>query len=512
MIVPDGRLEYDKLLELLGEPEENHLDFKAHVDLDEKGDQLKLVKDLVTLSNRPPGGYLLIGVDDDGTTLTWPQGTITDRRRFDGAKLGDLVRANIEAQINIRSQIHDHNGHEVVLIWVANTGLPVPFSKLGQYQDANGKVQPVFRPGDIFVREGAQNVPIRYAHWPDLLSAYTKRIRDEAGDLAQTVMREFIGQTRQHQPGEAAPIPLLMDMDEATFAAATVALLESGDDVRLRQFLRTFNANAGPAVTLDEFVQVLNKWTIFCAQALYFERGDLVDEAIDKLLDVYKKLGISDVDIRKRLAVVERIYVVGALAVRVEAWETVKSLALQPVPISVRDQGSTYSSWIRNAQVFATRADLGVDPEQPGRNRGGFILSGARELMVEHPAMRPDLTDAQVPAEEIEAGDAALNSLCEFDIAYCFIVAAMGTGRASAYPSSAAFDEDRAKPMAERIVANDDVRHRLFPGVDDATIARAIREMYEIAIRESANNYGGRWWDMPPRVREWVTQHSPTNS
>jgi hypothetical protein len=65
--------------------------------------------------------------------------------------------------------------------------------------------------------------------------------------------------------------------------------------------------------------------------------------------------------------------------------------------------------------------------------------------MVEHPPMRPDLSDAQVPAEEITADDVSLNSLCEFDIAYCLIVAAMGTGRGSAYPSSAAFDEDRGE-------------------------------------------------------------------
>jgi hypothetical protein len=31
--------------------------------------------------------------------------------------------------------------------------------------------------------------------------------------------------------------------------------------------------------------------------------------------------------------------------------------------------------------------------------------------------------------------------------------------------SSAAFDEDRAKPIAQRILADPDVRHRLFPGV-----------------------------------------------
>src|SRR5271163_4248465 len=122
-VVPDGRTDYDKLRELLGETEGNRLDFKASVNLDDKFDKLKLVKDMVAMSNRPPGGYILIGADDDGKPCMLT-GTIADRRRFDGARLGDLVRSNIEGQINIRSQVHDHDGNEIVLIWIEKTGLP----------------------------------------------------------------------------------------------------------------------------------------------------------------------------------------------------------------------------------------------------------------------------------------------------------------------------------------------------------------------------------------------------
>ena len=129
--------------------------------------------------------------------------------------------------------------------------------------------------------------------------------------------------------------------------------------------------------------------------------------------------------------------------------------------------------------------------------------------MVDHPTMRPDLTDDEVPAEELAVHDIALNSLCQFDIAYCFIVAAMGKDHGSAYPSSAAFDADRADPMAQRLVANQGVRRRMFPGVSDSVIAQAMDEMYEIAIRESANNYGGRWWSPPPTVDLWVRENRP---
>jgi Putative DNA-binding domain len=510
MIVLDGRTDPEKLKELLGNPEETHLDLKAKVDLNDPADRLKFVKDAVTMSSRPLGGYMLIGVDDDGKPCM-PIGTIPDRSRFDGSRLGALIRSHIEAAIHVVVQIHNlDNGNEVVLVYVKNTdGLPVPFNKDGQYQGSDGKTVTVFRKGEIFVREGAENVPIRYAHWQDILSAYADKIRGEASATAQALLNEVIA-ARQTSPNGPLDVPLLMDMDESTFAAAMVSLLESGNDVRLRQFIRSLSGTAGPATSVDEFIHALNKWSIFCAQALYFERGDLVDDAIEKLCDAYKKLGIDADATHKRLAVVERIYVLGRLAVRQEAWETVNSLVLRPVPTNVHEPQYIYSSWIRHAQVYATRANLdATEPDEQGRRRGGFIISAARELMVEHPPIRPDLTDAQIPAEEITRDDVALNTLCEFDIAYCFIVAAMGTGRSAGYPSSAAFDEDRAKAMAQRIVADQDVRHRLFPDVDEATIAQAIQAVYEVAVRESANNYGGRWWDMPPSVAAWVSRHLP---
>src|SRR5262249_39954445 len=157
-----------------------------------------------------------------------------------------------------------------------------------------------------------ENVLIRYAHWQDILSAYAKKIRGDAEATAQTLLNDFVTALRNSPadtPTGTVDVPLLMQMDDPTFAAALVSLLESGNDVRLRQFIRSLSGTAGPGTTLQDFTGALDKWTIFCAQALYFERGDLVDEAIERLCDAYKKLSITEDDNRKRLAVVERIYV-----------------------------------------------------------------------------------------------------------------------------------------------------------------------------------------------------------
>jgi hypothetical protein len=291
-------------------------------------------------------------------------------------------------------------------------------------------------------------------------------------------------------------------MDETTFAATAARLLETGNDVRLRQYLRTVSRSTGASVDLAAYADALDRWAIFCAQTLHFERPDLTDEAIGKLVESYQGLGISTDDNQRRLMIVERIYVVGSLAVRLGEWETVRSLALRPVPGNSYETDYIYSSWIRAAQVYASRAGLTEDP------RGDYLLSAARELMVEHPAMRPDLTDTAVPPEEATPSDPALNSLCEFDLAYCIVVAALGTDRSAGYPSSAAFDEDRAKPVAQKIVKDPEMRHRLLPDVDDPAVADALFRTYELAIRQSAtSSYGTRWWAMPPSVDAFVGRH-----
>jgi hypothetical protein len=315
-------------------------------------------------------------------------------------------------------------------------------------------------------------------------------------------MREFIDQFRQHPPGATVEIPLLMDMDEVTFANAMAALLEAKNDVRLRQFLRTLRRFVNNSSSISDCEMALDKWAVFCAHATIFERDDLTQNAVDALYEAYQQLGIDESATRKRLAVVTRIYAIGSLAIRMAAWETLHSLAIRPVASNPFDSNYVYSSWIRHAQVSASRAGLTKD------DKGGFLISAARELMVNHPAMRPDIGDDEIPpVDEITAGDVLLNTLCEFDIAYCFVVAAEGTGKGGFYPTSAAFDEDRARLIAEKIVADTDVRRQLFPNSDDSEVAAAMASVYERAVRESATNYGGRWWDAPARVQAFIVDH-----
>lgn len=228
MIVPDGRTDPEKLRQLLTSAEETHLDFKACVDFKQTKDRVEFVKDAVTMANRPPGGYIIIGVDDGGSPCI-PAGTLVNPRQFDGASLNQHVRSFIEGETHIISQTHQIEGHNFVLVWIPHhrDGLPVPMSKTGQYRDAKGKDQVVFREGDVLVREGPANVPLRYAHWRDILKEHDDRVKADAEKTAQAMLRTFLDERAQASPH--APTPLLMDMDNDSFAAAVIEHLESGN-------------------------------------------------------------------------------------------------------------------------------------------------------------------------------------------------------------------------------------------------------------------------------------------
>lgn len=84
----------------------------------------------------------------------------------------------------------------------------------GQYRDDKGKDKLVFREGDILVREGPANVPLRHPHSREILQEHNERIRTEAEKTAQAMLRTFLDE-RARATSPRAPTPLLMDMDGA---------------------------------------------------------------------------------------------------------------------------------------------------------------------------------------------------------------------------------------------------------------------------------------------------------
>lgn len=491
MIVVDGRTDREKLVELLQLPEQTHLEFKAELDLTAKHDELNFVKDAVSMSNRPPGGYILVGINDDGT-LALPTGTIADRARFDGARLGDMIRKYIEGEVHVISQVHEVDGHEVVLIYLPHhrDGLPVPMSKLGQFQGQSGKQVVVFRDGDVLVREGAKNTPLRHAHWNDLLSLRDRRLREEARAQVDSLIADLAAAMRSGGLGPAL-VPLSVEMADDAFSEAVVSHLEADSDIRLRQFL-----GQAPALVSnpDERRTALGKITILTAQAMYFERDPVTEKAIDSLFDAYAKLGHGDA--AARLDIITRVYVLGSLAVRLRQWAVVRDLALRPYPPS--GDVYVYSSWIRHGQVDASRANLFP------KGKGGMMISAARVLMSEQPAVRPDVPDSAVPdLGDLAHDDVLFNSLCQFDILYCLIVAAEGQHHGSGYPAASAMNQDRADPAFEVVATDTGARAAMFHTSDERKIAEAMRQVFISAERESFG-FGGHWSSLPQGAQRFV--------
>lgn len=495
MIVVDGRTVEEKLRELLAEPEQTHLDFKATLDLTNAKDKLEFVKDAVSMANRPPGGYIIVGAHEGGV-LALATGSTLDRALFDGARLGDLIRRYIEGEVHPIAQIHDIDGHEVVLIHFPHhrDGLPVPMKSVGQYRDQScAKDIIVFREGDVLVREGAKNSPLRHAHWADLLSARDRRLRAEAREDIDSLLQDMAKAFRS-SPGQPL-VPLSIDLSDDAFQEVVISHLESGTDVRLRKFLAQMRDLAHSA---DKRLRALDKVTSVACLGLWFDRTGVADFAIDSLFQAYAAL--NQADAQAQLDVVNRVYVIGSMAVRTKNWATLRDLVLRPYPATL--DAYVYSSWIRHGQVQASRAELFP------KERGGMMISAARALAVEDGSMRPDIPDDSLSVgDELVHNDSLLNSLCQFDFLYVAMVAAEGKHNANGYPACSAFHQHRVDPVLDLVGADPIARSALFPDSDDVTIATAMAQTLHVAARESFK-YGGHWGRWPARLGEYVQSHA----
>ena len=497
-VTVDGRTDIEKLTELLSEPEQQHLEFKESVDLSKNEGKIKFVKDVVSMSNRPPGGYILIGVDDSGKPVT-PQGTFDQKTRelFDGARLNDLIRKYTEGPVHVTSQFHTVSDNEIILIYAHHneSGLPVPMSALGQYEK-NGKTVQLFRTGDICIRDGAQNAPLRWSHWNELLREHDQRIRDDARKDIESLVAEVAKSLRS--PGGRSNVPLSIDMTDDTFVEALLTNIELSGDTRIRYFLSQLS---GFAADEERYIEALNKATIIAVQALFLGETEIVDLTIKRLFDTYKQLNPRNPS--KQLEIIVRCYSIGAAAVRCEAWSTISNLVLHSYPPKIDAFTYIYTSWIRHGQVEASRANL-----FPADDRGSLMIPPARLLMVEHPVMRPDVPDTvSTNADVILESDTILNSLCQFDILYCIIVAADETHDGDAYPASSAFKQDRTYPILTRLIEDEEMRHELFPGRSDFQVAAALNEAIRTAKRQSLEFNNGWWWSDHPNVRSFINEH-----
>jgi hypothetical protein len=180
--------------------------------------------------------------------------------------------------------------------------------------------------------------------------------------------------------------------------------------------------------------------------------------------------------------IIERVYALGALAVRRGDWPAVRYLALKR-PTPVRPGSSSTAPWLRHGLTMAARSGL-FQAEQGGRQISLSLLSLAKK----HAEREECLRNGLQPEDE-----RILDSLCQFDAlsALAAIADAHSLMPHLFYTSFARFWSHRTEPAIVKLVTDPVMRAAIFPGTDDE-LAEALRRL-DAAAQAEGFNYSG--WD-----------------
>lgn len=507
-VVWDGRTDEEKLQELLRLGEQTQLDFKVELDLRDRRHELDFVKDAVAMANRPPGGYILVGITDDGNLPKTPW-RIKNPQMFDGATLRDKISKYIEADIEVVSQIHRINGSDVVVIAIFSTrsGLPVPMMRVGQYTSPNGKgrmkTKTVFRPGEIFIRDGAGNVPIRYRDWHSILAKYEHQVKEAATSDVNSLMSKL---AEALGGGGKINVPLEPFLADDTVSTAIRANIRQGNRAELKIFLQNTREEI---VVADEKIKPLVRLVGVGCEAMLADDYDLAIKTIATMYDAFTSIANSPSAVA---ATVVAAYLFGAAAVRLGCWDLIPELVLRPfqrTPAHPR-----YSSWIRYGQIEASAhnqypfSSRPVDADTEEADDNGTMISEGLSWARTYPLVRPDvLHDFGLNNRTTRKTDTLLNSLCQFDFLYAWLVNASARehGGGGAYAASSAFKHWRTLPIIERTITNGEMRAKLFPAAREKEIAQALRSTYSHAEKVSnRERYFTGWQPLPPWITEFI--------
>lgn len=467
----------EKLRELLAEgAEQTVLDYKEVLNLSERRDLIEIAKDVAAMQAELSGGYLVIGADDHGN----PTGRLSEDqiRGFDEATLRPKLQRYIPT-LTIHTAAHCLDGKWLVLLYVAPSadGCCV-FQVEGTYQDGKRQVT-IFRAGDVFVRHGTSSERWKQS---DVVGVWQRAIasRKESwrGELRQELEAQgAIGAAAQHVQQRSVSA-FTWQLDQTVFEAAVLEYLRAEDDIPLRQFLLSAPAHAREIVTTkpEDLPTLLNRVTSFTALSLVHERTQWVNKGVGSLLAIYNigndlpepALGFLTGP-RLWVSVLERVYGLGGLAVRLQDWPAVRILA---------DRRGTnpgfewFGSWLRHGLTTASRAGLLAS----GASHSSGLIAAAHNAVRQVPALHPDSSPDD---------DAVLNSLCQFDALGALVV--MGaTGKAAArnfYTNFARYMTQRTEPALVAITRDAGMRQRLFDGSPEL-LKESLKLLVDMADNE----------------------------
>jgi len=519
----DGTVTFYKLMELLEvQTELPQLDYKRECDLSDTGALVELTKDIGAMNIL--GGYLVIGADDNGNAVGLPT---RQAQHFDQARLSGKIAKYLPSGGDIRSAVHTLGDgsapREVALVWVG----PHPdgwciFLRNGDYEKES-KIKTAFRAGDVYARHGTRSEPWNQTDIAAARNALVARAKDSwraehAEETRRALQTAMAGAAAVAGPSDA----FTWKLDRASFQAAAAELLRRDDDVPVRLMLRAAAAQAQQLVLLPEstaatdLIVVLDRITALAALALDLRRSAFMSMAVQALLDVYGwavedlrvQTSAHPLDSMLGLRIAERLYALGALAVRLQDWTTVRELALAPVPALIREYRSR--TWHRNALTQASNARLFTEQLPGGRPRELSLLLFAHAVAAADPVLRPDLP-GDVPAS-YGGRDPLLDSLCQFDLLVTVVsgVAADATDEkallAVSYPNYARADNRRANQIVQQLVFDPEVRPALLPDTGNRELA-VVLDLADRVAKQAAQAFFGWEGYTDQAVQTFISTH-----
>jgi hypothetical protein len=492
-VIVDGDIREEKVAELLAlEAEYPELDFKRMIDLGSPGGPVELAKDIGAM--QVLGGYILVGADDRGRIAD--DMDQVDLRPFDQASL-----------------------QQKMLKYLPHPGGCAFFRITGAYAKDDGTVKTVFEEGEVFWRDGTSSTRMNQEGLEEVIERRVERAKDDWMAEQQEIRRrerEDLESARQgRELGEGPLGSVDLDLPARELSLTALDLIRRDDEIALQHLINDAVRRAQTIIDQEGDVEsnladVLDKLICLAATLLEYDQEPWFDKVIAILVQIYgmkvttdqvRMYGYSgnipstEIPPRVWLAILERVFALGGLAVRLEKWTAIKKLTLQlPDVIAANDYDQ---NWLRHGLTMASRArQFEREAEQLS------LLSLAKTKAADLECLRSD----GVGPED----DVLLTSIAQFDLLsnVTAIDAAvdLDAGRVF-YPNFARVYQERVQPIANRLVSDPTLRAAIFRH-DDDRLATALNEIGEIAKSEGWRYDGFHGWDGTP-VGEFIAEHLP---
>jgi hypothetical protein len=520
LIVVDGDLSDEKLSDLIARRTEYpELDYKSRIDLQAKDrrDLIELTKDIGAMQVR--GGYILLGIDDDGS-LSGAMDEV-ELRPFDEASLTAKVEKYLTGPLGLATRVTSRESHVIVAIYVNPHPLGCSFFKVdGAYENRDRKTITAFRAYDAYCRIGTKSVRLTQQGFEEVVSRRLAAAKHEWMEEQSRIRNaEIAGLQVASRSSDLANAPLgsvNLDMRPSELSLTCLEFIRKGDRVGLQHLFKDALRRGRLFVHNEDLAgldDLLDSLACLAANFLSYDEPSWFDKVIDVFVRLYdlpfehadsKRFGYAsaldpeEVAPRLWLAILERVFALGALAVREERWDAARALMIQLPPGLV--QGGYEANWLRHGITMASRASH-LRKEGDGRTKELSLLSLAKGVIERLECLRPDL--------QSEDSDPMFTSLARFD--FLFNVVAIGEAKTTAgkvfYPSFARLRQERIQPVADRLLHSPEFRQVIFP-LDDEDLAIALIAIGERATHEGWAYDGFDGWGHTS-VGDFIAEHSP---